>query len=502
MNTMVEVRFLLLSGPPGVSSTSNTWTQLTLLMPADPFPPSQGGGTASGHPSRGAAKRNLTRSHVSRATPWMALPKKAGPADAGNHMETSRFWGENPSLSPLCRGKSSEKKRPPPPRRARTIARDRGSRSRTDSSGVFPLPEFALLSLNFLWNSDLAASKLSKEETLRRLWKLPPGRDRKKPHAEYDPRGPSKGGSCFGDECCRVGSASRLGLRSFSRRDSVSDCTQFSLDDVFKSLKIRESPPGFKTAGRKRFIRRSPRVLGGGGKEGEMGEVRGGAEGWEALRFLRSPPTGTRTSFAVGRPSPRGLGSSYLLPAPTGGWVAAGWFARRCCTAGKQARARKEEETLGIGLPGVPALPCAFPRCPYVPPLDLPFPHLLQELRPPPRVGARGPVLASMGEDVFCTRKHWRSCWACKFGHMWSSLSYSTPWPLLNLFPWRPKEFPAFRNFCNGMHNAAIFWGRNLCLYPSYSREGLGFCVRAQGTLWHFSLSLRTLLQVLGRAAC
>lgn len=276
MNTMVEVRFLLLSGPPGVSSTSNAWTQLTLLMPADPFPPSQGGGTASGHPSRGAAKRNLTRSHVSRATPWMALPKKAGPADAGNHMETSRFWGENPSLSPLCRGKSSEKKRPPPPRRAGTIARDRGSRSRTDSSGVFPLPEFALLSLNFLWNSDLAASKLSKEETLRRLWKLPPGRDRKKPHAEYDPRGPSKGGSCFGDECCRVGSASRLGLRSFSRRDSVSDCTQFSLDDVFKSLKIRESPPGFKTAGRKRFIRRSPRVLGGGERGGDGGGKRRG----------------------------------------------------------------------------------------------------------------------------------------------------------------------------------------------------------------------------------
>lgn len=194
-----------------------------------------------------------------------------------------------------------------------------------------------------------------------------------------------------------------------------------------------------------------------GGERGEPGKVRGGTEGREALRFLRSPPTGTRTCFAVGRPSPRALGSSYLLRAPTGGWAAAGRFARRCCVAGKQARARREEETLGIGLPGVPASPCAFPRCPSVPPLDLPFPHPLQELRPPPRAGAQGPVLVSMGGDVLCTRKHWRSCWACKLGHMSSSLSYSTPWPLLNFFSWRPTEFPAFNDLHNGVHKTATF---------------------------------------------
>lgn len=184
---------------------------------------------------------------------------RAGPACAGNCRETSGLWGEDPGNVHFAEGKETETS---PPRRAEAIARTLTPAVEPTPSG-FSLPEFALLSLNFLWNSDLAASKLSKEETLRRLWKLPPGRDRKNPHAGYDPRGPSTGGSCFGDECCRVGSASRLGLRSFSRRDSVSDCIQFSLGDVFKSLKIRESPPGFKTARRKRCIRRSPRVLGG-----------------------------------------------------------------------------------------------------------------------------------------------------------------------------------------------------------------------------------------------
>jgi len=54
----------LQSGLAHVLSTSNTWTQLTLHMPADPFPPSRGGGTALGCPLYGAAKRSLTRSHV------------------------------------------------------------------------------------------------------------------------------------------------------------------------------------------------------------------------------------------------------------------------------------------------------------------------------------------------------------------------------------------------------------------------------------------------------
>lgn len=260
---------------------------------------------------------------------------RAGPAYAGNHMETSGLWGEDPGHLHFAEGKETKTS---PLRYAGAVARTLTPAIEPTAPG-FSLPEFALLSLNFLWNSDLAASKLSKEETLRRLWKLPPGRDRKKPHAGYDPRGPSTGGSCFGDECCRVGSASRLGLRSFSRRDSVSDCIQFSLGDVFKSLKIRESPPGFKTARRKRCIRRSPRVL--GRKVREPGEVRGEAEGWEALRFLRSSPAWT--CFGVGQPSPWGLGSSCLLPAPAGGWAATGSFARRCCTAGKQVRAREEE---------------------------------------------------------------------------------------------------------------------------------------------------------------
>lgn len=52
-----------------------------------------------------------------------------------------------------------------------------------------------------------------------------------------------------------------------------------------------------------------------GGKEREPGEVRGGAEGWEALRFRRSPPTGIRTcNGATKTPGP------WQLPSPTKGW--------------------------------------------------------------------------------------------------------------------------------------------------------------------------------------
>lgn len=49
-----------------------------------------------------------------------------------------------------------------------------------------------------------------------------------------------------------------------------------------------------------------------------------------------------------------------------------------------------------MGLPGAPALQRSFLRCPRVPPPVLPFPRPLQELRPPRRVGARGPVLLSV----------------------------------------------------------------------------------------------------------
>lgn len=215
-------------------------------------------------PSFGTATHDLTRPRNASTTPRMALPNQQDLPTWGSTSRAAGLRWKTPIHLHFAEEKTVQGKRPPSPQDVPVApGAIAPHRSRTENSGVFPLPEFALLSLNFLWNSDLAASKLSKEETLRRLWKLPPGRDRMKPHAEYDPRGPSEGGSCFGIGCCRVGSASRLGLLSFSRRDSVSDCTQFSLGDVFKSLKIRESPPGFKTAGRKRFIRRSPRVLGG-----------------------------------------------------------------------------------------------------------------------------------------------------------------------------------------------------------------------------------------------
>lgn len=75
--------------------------------------------------------------------------------------------------------------------------------------------------------------------------------------------------------------------------------------------------------------------------------------------------------------------------------------------AGQRKKRRGDPQ---VGLPGAPALPCTFLRCTHVPLLDLPSPHPLQELRPPRRVEAQGPVPASVGEDVLCTRKLWRSC--------------------------------------------------------------------------------------------
>lgn len=54
-----------------------------------------------------------------------------------------------------------------------------------------------------------------------------------------------------------------------------------------------------------------------------------------------------------------------------------------------EAGESKRRGDLGTGLPGVPAVPCVFLRCPHVPPLGLPFPHLLKELRPLLRVSAQ-----------------------------------------------------------------------------------------------------------------
>lgn len=54
-----------------------------------------------------------------------------------------------------------------------------------------------------------------------------------------------------------------------------------------------------------------------------------------------------------------------------------------------EAGESKRRGDLKTGLPGVAAVSCGFLRCPYVPPLGLLFPHLLQELRPPLRVSAQ-----------------------------------------------------------------------------------------------------------------
>lgn len=67
----------LQSGLACASPTSNTGTQLTLHMPADPFPPSREGGMASGCPWCGAAERNLTRSHISHTNHgWLYLQSR------------------------------------------------------------------------------------------------------------------------------------------------------------------------------------------------------------------------------------------------------------------------------------------------------------------------------------------------------------------------------------------------------------------------------------------
>ena len=109
MNTRVEARFLprYRGGLAAVPSTFNVGTAHGgIALPADPFPPSWRGGTASRRLSPEAAKRNLTQSHDPHVTPPMLYPR-AGPAYAGKHAETSGFEGEDPTLSPLCRGKSS-----------------------------------------------------------------------------------------------------------------------------------------------------------------------------------------------------------------------------------------------------------------------------------------------------------------------------------------------------------------------------------------------------------
>lgn len=155
-----------------------------------------------------------------------------------------------------------------------------------------------------------------------------------------------------------------------------------------------------------------------------------------------------------------------LLTARRGGWAAAGRFAG-CCTAGEQARAKKRRGDPMDRLVWSTCLAVSFSKVSLRPTRG---PAL-----PSPRARAQattwGPVLLSMGEDVLCTRRHWRSCWACKFGRMWSSFSYSNPQPSLNLFLWTPKEFPAFNDFCNGVHKGTTFWSRNLlvCTHTSHT---------------------------------
>lgn len=105
----------LQSGLASVSSPSNTRTQLkSLHMPADPFPPSQGGGMASGCPSCGAAKRNLTQSHVSRTIPWMALPKEQDLPVQGITRRPAGLGEKTPAYLHFAEGKAVQGKRPPP----------------------------------------------------------------------------------------------------------------------------------------------------------------------------------------------------------------------------------------------------------------------------------------------------------------------------------------------------------------------------------------------------
>lgn len=91
-------------GLAGASPTSNTWTQLTLPMPADPSPPSREGGMASGCPSCG--QLNATSHGLTYHTQTMnGSTYRAGPACAGNRKETSGFWGEDPSNLHFAKGR-------------------------------------------------------------------------------------------------------------------------------------------------------------------------------------------------------------------------------------------------------------------------------------------------------------------------------------------------------------------------------------------------------------
>lgn len=90
-----------------------------------------------------------------------------------------------------------------------------------------------------------------------------------------------------------------------------------------------------------------------GGREGELGEVRGGAEGWEALRFLRPLPNGTRTCFAVGD---QVFGD---LAAPTGSCRRLGGHGVVCKAMLRSWEAGQRKKGQGdpqVGLPGAPAL--------------------------------------------------------------------------------------------------------------------------------------------------
>ena len=130
----------------------------------------------------------------------------------------------------------------------------------------------------------------------------------------------------------------------------------------------------------------------------------------------------------VGRPSSQGLGSSYRR---LGGRGAVCKAMLRSWEAG-QSKKRRGDPRDRLAWSTCPAMRFSevFPHPTTGPALPSPT----ARLRPPQKVGAQVPVLTSVEGNLQCTRKHWRSCWACKFGHMWSSPSYSTPWPIAKLF--------------------------------------------------------------------
>lgn len=82
-----------------------------------------------------------------------------------------------------------------------------------------------------------------------------------------------------------------------------------------------------------------------------------------------------------------------------------------------EAGESKRRGDQGTGLPGVPAVPCIFLRCPSVPPLGLPFSHRRGSVpRPCAGVYGRGCALHQETLEELLGLQIWP---------YWSSFSYS-----------------------------------------------------------------------------